>query len=133
MILMTDLRLLGLAMTSHPVSSVINSLRPWKRVGGVIMITCGVLLASSKAEGYYPNPYFWTKLTLLALVGVHALVFRPTVYNKAAELDSAPVIPTRAKAAAILSLVLWLGIMTMGRMIGYYEPPREQAPRTAIR
>jgi uncharacterized membrane protein len=124
MILMTDLRLLGLAMTSHPISEVVGSLRIWKRIGFVIMVTCGVLLAGSKAENYYPNPYFWAKLSLLALVGVHALIFRPTVYNKTADLDRAPVIPARAKAAACLSLVLWLGIMSMGRMIGYWEQPR---------
>ena len=41
-----------------------------------------------------------------------------------------PTIPTRAKVAATLSLVLWFGVLTMGRLIGYYEPkrPETQAP-----
>jgi hypothetical protein len=58
MILATNLRLLGLAFTSTPVPSVIESTRIWKRDGFVVMITCGVLLAGSKLDEYYGNPYF---------------------------------------------------------------------------
>jgi hypothetical protein len=125
MILMTDLRLLGLALRTIPAADVIRQLRPWKRAGFVIMATCGVLLAASKADEYYPNPYFRIKMTLLALVGAHALVFRRSVYAKPEELDRAPEMPAAAKVAACLSLALWLGIMSAGRWIGYYEPPRE--------
>ena len=126
MILMTDMRLLGLALTQYSVTEVVSALRPWKRVGFVIMVTMGLLLACSEAEKYYRIPYFWFKMGLLALVGVHALIFRPTVYNNTEEIDRAPSLPGRAKAAAVLSLVLWTGVLTMGRLIGYYEGDRNQ-------
>jgi hypothetical protein len=132
MILMTDLRLLGLTFKSLTITDVVTTLRPWKRLGGVIMITMGLLLGTSEAEKYAPNPYFWTKMTLLALIGVHALIFRPIVYNKTEELDRSPVIPTRAKAAGALSLVLWTGMFTMGRLIAYYEP-RQPAAQASVR
>src|SRR5579863_749977 len=122
MILITDLRLLGVALKTTPVSDVVNGLRWWKRLGFVIMVTCGLLLAGSEALKYAPNPYFWTKMTLLFLVGVHALVFKPQVYDHPENLDNTLTMPSRAKAAAALSLVLWLGIATMGRLIAYYEP-----------
>ena len=118
MILMTDMRLLGLALNKYTVTEVVSGLRLWKRVGFVIMVTMGALLAGSEAEKYYHNPYFWTKMTFLALVGVHALVFRPRVYNRTEEIDRAPLLPARAKAAAVLSLVIWTGVLTMGRLIG---------------
>src|ERR1700691_3237384 len=57
MILMTDLRLLGVAMVNVPVTDVIRQLRWWKRAGFVVMVTCGALLAASKADEYYTNPY----------------------------------------------------------------------------
>jgi uncharacterized membrane protein len=79
------------------------------------------MLAWAKAEFYYHNPFFWAKLTLLTLVGVHAAFFRKSVYNNTAELDRAPVMPTNAKVAASLSLALWIGLVSMGRLIGYYE------------
>jgi len=121
MILATDLRLLGLTFKSLTITEVVTSLRPWKRVGGTIMIAMGLLLAASEAEKYAPNPFFWTKMIILGLIGVHALIFRPIVYSKTEELDRSLVIPTKAKVAAILSLSLWTAMFVMGRLIAYWD------------
>jgi hypothetical protein len=121
MILITDLRLLGLALRKYSISDVVGGLRNWKRLGFVWVVTCGALLAWSEASKYAGNPYFWTKMALLALVGVHALIFRGSVYNNLEELDRAPQIPARAKVAACLSMLLWTGLVCAGRWIGYYE------------
>ena len=123
MILMTDMRLLGWAMTSHSVSDVVDQFRWTKRIGFLLTATCGFLLFCCKAEEYYYNAFFRTKLTLFALVFVHAMVFRGSVYNNAAEIDRAPRIPGRAKLAAGLSLFLWISIACAGRGIGYIETP----------
>jgi hypothetical protein len=121
MILMTNLRLLGLTFNSVTITGMITSLRPWKRLGGTIQIATGLLLATCEATKYSPNPFFWTKMIILGLIGVHALIFRPIVYNRTEELDRAAVIPTEVKVAAILSLVLWTAMFTMGRLIAYWE------------
>ena len=122
-ILVTDLRLLGAVLRNQPVSDVVNQLRWPKRIGFLIVGTCGFLLASSKAEEYYYNAFFKAKLALFVLVAVHALVFRGSVYNNAAALDQARRMPGKAKLAAALSLILWISIACMGRGIGYIEPP----------
>ncbi|PWT97320.1 MAG: hypothetical protein C5B51_31595 [Terriglobia bacterium] len=124
LILMTDMRLLGLALRSRSVTDVVGQFRIWKRIGFCVMITMGVLLASCEAEKYTPNPYFWAKMSLLVLVGVHAAIFRKSVYNSTEEIDRAPAIPARAKLAGASSLILWLSILSMGRLIGYWEPPK---------
>lgn len=126
MILMTDLRILGLAMRDVKVSEVINQFRTPKRVGFVIMVTLGIMMACCKAEEYYYNDWFRVKISLLILVGVHALIFRSRVYNRAAELDSASPLPISAKLAAGISLVLWISIACAGRGIGYIEPPLDK-------
>jgi hypothetical protein len=126
MILMTDLRILGLAMTKRPVSDVLNGLRPWKHLGLTLTATCGILLLWCKVAIYYPNPFLRIKLALFVLILIHALVFR-SVYRNITELDRSPVIPGRAKAAAVLSMVLWIGVVTSGRWIGYWEPKGEPA------
>jgi hypothetical protein len=123
LILMTDLRLLGLAMRKRPVADVVDQLRWTKRFGLLLMVTLGILLAGCKAEEYYYNIFFRLKLTLLALVIVHALIFRRPVYSRAAEMDRMGRVPGNAKLAAALSLILWAGIACMGRGIGYIEPP----------
>jgi hypothetical protein len=126
MIVITDLRLLGWAFQNRPVADVIDGLRWWKRAGFVIMASMGILLWGSKAEEYYPNPYFWAKMSLLALVLIHAIVFRPRVYNHPERFDISPSLPTRARMAGALSLILWTCVLCAGRLIGYYEPPRDQ-------
>jgi hypothetical protein len=123
MVLMTDLRLLGWAMRKRSVADVVNQLRAPKRVGFVIAATLGLLLLGTKAEVYYFNIFFRTKAALFVLVAVHAMVFRGCVYNRAAEIDRAPQIPGRAKLAAGLSLLLWIGIFSAGRGIGYLWIP----------
>jgi hypothetical protein len=123
MILMTDLRLLGWAMKSVSITDMVRQTRIWKWIGFVIMITCGILLAGAKLETYYDNPYFHLKLTFLVLVGVHALVFRKSVYGNTAALDALPTVPRVAKVAACISIVLWVGILSAGRWIAYFERP----------
>ena len=126
LILLTDLRLLGLAMPNMTVSDIITQTRNWKRIGFVIMVTCGILLGGAKLDKYFDNPYFQLKLLFLLLVAVHAVVFHRSVYAKPQELDRAPVIPPIAKAAACLSLVLWIGILSFGRWIAYFERPEDR-------
>ena len=125
-LLITDLRLLGVVLRDQPVSDVVDQLRWPKRIGFLVVATCGILLASAKAEEYYYNAFFRAKLALFALVAVHALVFRGSVYNNAAALDRARRIPGKAKLAAALSLLLWISIACVGRGIGYIEPPLDK-------
>jgi hypothetical protein len=121
LIVFTDLRLLGLTMRRLPVSKVIDALRVPKLIGFTIVVACGVSLASSKAEEYYYNEFFWAKMSLLALIAVHGLVFGRSVYRGRHE----PA-PGQAKLAGALSLLLWTGVMICGRAIGYVEPPLQK-------
>jgi hypothetical protein len=122
MILMTNLRLLGLALKNTPASIVIGSFRVWKRFGFVIMASCGVLLAGSHLDKYYPNPYFQLKLSLLTLTGIHGLIFHRTVYYNAS-LDEAGKLPLKARLAGGTSLILWMSVVICGRWIAYYDDP----------
>jgi len=123
MIVMTDLRLLGLAMRRHSVADVVSQLRVPKRIGFVLAAGCGFLVFGIKAEEYYLNAFFRVKVLLFVLVAVHALLFRRTVYNQPEELDQLQTPPTNARLAAILSVLLWIGIAICGRGIGYIHPP----------
>jgi hypothetical protein len=111
MIVATDLRLLGWALRETPVAEVIRRLRTGKRIGFVLAAGCGLILFAAKAEEYYYNPFFRTKMLLFALVAIHALVFRSVYADSAAQ--------KRGRLASWLSLGLWLGILCAGRAIGY--------------
>jgi hypothetical protein len=122
MIAMTDLRILGIAMTKQPMAEVHNQLRPYKHLGLTLVVICGALLALSKAALYWPNPYFKLKLALLLAVAIHALVYRQSVYKSLGEMDKTGVATGSAKTAAVLSLILWVALVAAGRWIGYWEP-----------
>jgi hypothetical protein len=121
MIVATDLRILGWAFRRSSIAAVVDQLRVPKRVGFLLAATCGFLLFCSKAEDYYYNPFFRMKISLLLLVAVHALVFRPSIYSQPAALDGPSGVPMRAKLAACLSLFLWVCILCAGRAIGYVQ------------
>jgi hypothetical protein len=123
MIALTNTRLLGWALTQDSVSEVVDQLRWPKRVGFLCVATCGFLLFGMKAEEYYLNIFFRIKVMLFLTIAAHALVFRPSVYNKPSELEGAAGTPIRAKVAGALALVLWFGVVCAGRGIGYIDPP----------
>jgi hypothetical protein len=117
MLLTTDLRLLGWVMQGRRVSDVIVQLRPWKWLGFVVVVVTGFLLMWAEPVRLYQSPSFGLKMALFALVGVHAVVFRPGVYRNLEKLDSG--ITGQAKLAAVLSLLLWAGLVAAGRFIAF--------------
>jgi hypothetical protein len=121
MLLAVDLRLLGWGLKSYPVADVVNQLRAWKRFGFVLVTASGVLLAWCEPLKLYRSRSFWIKMALFLLVAVHAIAFRQSVYRDPAKLDSASEMPTIAKLAGALSLILWIGLVVSGRLIAFDE------------
>lgn len=131
MIVITDLRLLGMAFTDANAADMIKQLRPFKHAGLFIMLMAGILLFGAKAGTYYDNPYFQIKISLLVLAVVHAMVFRRGIY-KNPELDTGLATNGNARLAAWLSLALWIGIMSAGRWIAYFERPEDMPKKRQI-
>jgi hypothetical protein len=123
LILMTDLRILGIGLKGYKPSDIVFRTRKAKMHGLLTMLVLGFLLFGCKAEEYYYNSFFKMKLALLFLVLLNWLIFRGSVYNNPAELDQTT---GKAKLAAGLSLLLWVSIACCGRGIGYIEPPLEK-------
>jgi hypothetical protein len=117
MLVVTDLRLLGLAMQRRPVSDIVQQFQVWKRAGFLMIVISGLLLAWAEPLKLYRSPAFWVKMGLFVLVGVHALAFRAGVYGNPARLDGR--ITRQARLAAILSLLLWAGLIISGRLIAF--------------
>lgn len=115
-----DLRLLGVVLRKEPVSEVAGQILPLTWAGFAVMVVSGLALFASEAAKVYFNPAFRFKLVLMALAGVNPLIFHRTVYRDVARWDRAPRTPARARAAAVISLTLWTGIVLAGRAIAYF-------------
>jgi hypothetical protein len=119
LVVMLDLRLLGVTMLKTPVSEVVGRLAPWTMAGFVVMAITGSLLFYAIPVKTYLNIFFRLKVLFLLLAGVNAAVFQLTVSARMSEWDIDPVPPVRARLAGGLSLLLWAGIVVAGRMIAY--------------
>jgi hypothetical protein len=117
MLVVTDLRLLGWVMPQRAVSDLVGQLRAWKRAGFALVVASGLLLGWGEPLRLYRSPSFWIKMALLALVGVHARAFRKAVYGNPHPLDEG--LSWLARLAAVLSLLLWAGLVITGRLIGF--------------
>jgi hypothetical protein len=62
-------------------------------------------------------------MIFLVLAGLNVLIFNATIGRKVAEWDMAPKTPRAAKIAAVISIVLWVAIVAVGRAIAYDLPP----------
>jgi hypothetical protein len=114
-----DLRLLGAAMRSRPVSEVFESVRGWMFAGFGLMFATGALLFAAHATKAYESWSFRAKVALLVLAGLNTLVFHFTIDRSRLEWNAAPVPPLAARMAGLMSLVLWLSVIAAGRMFAY--------------
>lgn len=119
--LMIDLRLLGVAMIRVPASQVIERLVPWSAAGLILMMTSGALLFYAAPLVRYQNVFFRMKMAALVLALLNAWLFHRTVYRRIADWDRDAVPPRAARLAGGLSLILWVVIITAGRMMAYQD------------
>ena len=129
---MFDFRLLGWTMRSVPVSEVARRLLPWTAAGFVVMVISGTLLFSAIPLRSYQNIFFRTKMILLLCAGLNVWIFHSGVYQRVTNWDLDRIPPRAAKAAGVLSLVLWVCIVLSGRMIAYNWFDCDRQPQPAI-
>jgi hypothetical protein len=113
-----DLRLLGLTMRRESVSSVRDQLMPWIWTGFATMIVSGIFVLSSHPVKYYNSPFARAKAALLVLAGLNAMIFELTAARNVAAWDQGRP-PFRAKLTGGISLLVWIGVVAMGRAIAY--------------
>jgi hypothetical protein len=114
-----DLRLLGIAMAKCAVSEVYRRLAPITLAGFVLMGVTGAWLFSGFATKAYGNAAFRIKLAALVLAGVNALIFHLLTERDRADWDHAARPPRAARAAGLISLVLWATVILCGRVMSY--------------
>lgn len=120
MAVMGNLRVLGFAMRSVPVSQVIGQFRAWKWAGFAILLVTGTLLAMSDPMEYYGNIMFWISMFLLLLAGLNAMAFHNGAYRTVSAWDTAPTAPANARRWAGVSLFLWIALIFAGRAIAFF-------------
>jgi hypothetical protein len=127
-----DLRLLGLASTRRPFSAVAADLLKWTWLAFAVTVMTGLLMFITNAGTYYYNVYFRVKMVLLVLSGVNTLAFELTARRSVYTWDRNGSAPVAGRTVAAVSLVLWIGVIFLGRWVGFTSSSAP-APDTDIK
>ena len=121
--------MLGLTLTNVPASRIASRLNVPMMVGFTIMIVTGLLLFFAVPVRTTQSIWFRIKLVLLFAAAVNAWLFHKKMNESVSSWDTEPKAPKRLRYAAGLSLGLWAGVVTTGRLIAYdwYDCYRSQS------
>jgi len=117
-VLMFDLRLFGWSRTLS-VRGLARHLLPWSFAAVLVIVPTGLMMFSAHAGEFVDNRAFAMKLTLLMLAATNAAAFHAGVFRSASKWDRDVDAPLGARLHALASAVLWLSIITCGRLIAY--------------
>jgi len=118
-ITMVDLRLLDINLRERPVGELIAEVLPWTWTSFGVAVCSGALLFSSNATHYWGTVPFRAKMLLLTLAGINMLAYHATIHRSVGLWGRRSPTPRAAKISGGLSLGLWIGVVTLGRWIGF--------------
>jgi hypothetical protein len=115
-----DLRLLG-AWRSVPLAALSRPAVTVAGTGAVLAIATGIPMFATKATDYADNRFLFLKFGFVALALANLfLLHRSPAWRAHAGRPLTRGEERRLAAGAALSLGLWLGAVTCGRMAGYW-------------
>ena len=122
---MVDLRLLGVIGKDQPTAAYTSRFLTWIWPTLVVLLVSGSILITGEPTRSLENPAFLTKMTLLVGAIVTTLILqRPTLKEPAYwELTAGHRVSGRV--LAVISLLLWVGIVFAGRWIAYMNTSGE--------
>ena len=115
-----DMRLIGLNGTNRSVQALERDTIPLTWIGFAVAVITGLLLFVSKAASYMVNPYFISKMILMAVAGINMAIFH-RIASKDVAVWGVPggTVPAAAKVSGLISLGLWIVIPFLGRIVGF--------------
>ena len=117
MIVIFDLHLLGLALVGSRAATVMTEMLRWSKIGFAVMFVTGGLLLMCHAGRAYGNPFFRAKMIFLLVLGINALVYQIIFFPKMPQWAGSA--PAGARFCAVLSLIVWIGVIVCGRTMAY--------------
>jgi len=118
-VFMIDLRILGWAGRDQTLLETTSRFGPWLTGSlGVLLVTGGLMVVGEPARELLAFS-FWFKMCLVALgVGI-AAAFRIALRKNTHEWETRIVHSGRIKGLAIVTFLVWVAIVILGRLIAY--------------
>lgn len=115
MVLVADLRLLGVLLKDVPSEVVCESTNKWFNVALVVIMTSGIFMSSAVAMKLYYSESFAAKMTALAT----GIIFVYAIRRPLLRFDHSSINPWALRLLAITSITIWFTVAASGRWIGF--------------
>ena len=100
-----DLRILGVAGRGQGVRQLAEQLFPWWCIGFGFALVSGFIMFAAAADDYWAAGIFRCKVSVVLLAAISSIL----VHGEARRWGQLPAMPMRARIAAFISIVLWIG------------------------
>ena len=118
-VLMIDLRILGLAWTDRTLQQTASRFGPWLTGSLWLLLATGLLMVVGEPVRELVSFSFWLKMALVALGAVVAVAFQRALRRHDQEWEGSLVHRPSIKALAVLTFLVWVGVIFLGRLIAY--------------
>jgi len=119
MVLVVDLRLLGLTDARRPFTRISRETLPLVWLAFVVSAISGSLMFAASAHTYFANTAFRLKALALLGAGLNMLLFQRVTARGLADWDHGREAPRAARVAGLCSVALWAAVVLLGRWIGF--------------
>jgi hypothetical protein len=117
-VFMVDLRILGLAGRDQTLRQTTHRFGPWLMGALVAMLLTGVLMVIGEPVRELVTVSFWLKMFLVAVGTLVAAIFLKTLKKNEQQWETTSR-RLSIKLLAILTLVVWVAVIVLGRLIAY--------------
>ena len=118
-VLMIDLRILGWAGHDQTLRETTNRFGPWLSWALLVLLITGVLMVIGEPVRELLSLSFRLKMFLVAAGTIVSAIFQMTLRRNEHHWEQELVNRRTVKSLAILTLLVWVGIVILGRLIAY--------------
>lgn len=118
-VLMIDLRVLGWAGTDQTLRQTTNRFGPWLAGALILQLVTGLFMVVGEPVRELVNFSFWLKMVLVSIGTLVAIVFLATISKHEDTWDETLLRVSPVKCMAVVTFLIWLGIIILGRLIAY--------------
>jgi hypothetical protein len=118
-VFMIDLRVLGWAGRDQTLLQTVGRFGPWLSGALCVLLVTGALMVIGEPARELLSFSFWLKMCLVAVGTVIAAAFQIALRRNERHWEESLINRRTTKSLAILTLLIWVGIIILGRLIAY--------------
>jgi putative copper export protein len=118
-VFMVDLRILGWAGTDQTLRETTNRFSPWLTGALCLLLATGLLMVIGEPVRELVTVSFWLKMFFVAVGTVVAAIFQISLRKYEHDWEDSISHRASIKWLAILTFLIWVAIIFLGRLIAY--------------